>query len=76
RFECPMFLFNGRHDYSTSHEVAAGWFAQVTAPVKKLFWFEDSAHMMMQEQPGRFLLHLVNDVRPLAVSAGDAPEAQ
>jgi pimeloyl-ACP methyl ester carboxylesterase len=76
RFGCPMFLFNGRHDYSTSHEVAADWFAKVSAPVKQMFWFEDSAHMMMQEQPGRFLLHLVNDVRPLAVRAGDAPEAQ
>ena len=76
RFECPMFLFNGRHDYSTSHEVAARWFATVSAPVKKLIWFEDSAHMMMQEQPGRFLMHLVNDVRPLAVAAGDVPPAE
>jgi pimeloyl-ACP methyl ester carboxylesterase len=76
RFECPMFLFNGRHDYSTSHEVAARWFATVSAPMKKLFWFEDSAHMMMQEQPGRFLMHLVNDVRPLAVAAGDAPPGE
>ncbi|MFC5578629.1 alpha/beta fold hydrolase [Lysobacter niabensis] len=76
RFGCPMFLFNGRHDYSTSHEVAADWFAKVRAPVKKLFWFEDSAHMMMQEQPGRFLMHLVNDVRPLAVAAGDAPPSE
>ncbi|WP_460762570.1 alpha/beta fold hydrolase [Lysobacter fragariae] len=75
RFDCPFFLFNGRHDYSTSHEVAAAWFAKVHAPVKKLVWFDDSAHMMMQEQPGRFLMHLVNDVRPLAVRAGDAPEA-
>ncbi len=73
RFECPVFLFNGRHDYSTSHEVAADWVARGRAPVKKLVWFEDSAHMMMQEQPGRFLMRLVNDVRPLAVNAGDAP---
>lgn len=73
RLECPFFLFNGRHDYSTSHEVAAEWFANVSAPAKKMFWFENSAHMMMQEQPGLFLMHLVNDVRPLAVRAGDAP---
>ena len=38
-----------------------------------MFWFENSAHMMMQEQPGLFLMHLVNDVRPLAVRAGDVP---
>ncbi|GAB3353923.1 alpha/beta hydrolase [Lysobacter tyrosinilyticus] len=73
RFDCPMFLFNGRHDYTTSSEVAARWFATLKAPVKKVFWFENSAHMMMQEQPGLFLMHLVNDVRPLAVRAGDAP---
>lgn len=73
RLGCPFFLFNGRHDYSTSHEVAAEWFDHVSAPVKKMFWFENSAHMMMQEQPGLFLMHLVEDVRPLAVRAGDAP---
>ena len=28
--------------------------------------------MVMQEQPGRFARHLVEDVRPLAVAAGDA----
>jgi pimeloyl-ACP methyl ester carboxylesterase len=73
RFECPVFLFNGIHDYSTSHEVAARWFASIDAPAKQMFRFENSAHMMMQEQPGRFLMHLVNDIRPLAVRAGDAP---
>lgn len=76
RFDTPMFLFNGRHDYSTSHRVAAGWFATITAPTKRAFAFEDSAHMLMQEQPGRFLMHLVNDVRPLAVAAGDAPPSE
>jgi pimeloyl-ACP methyl ester carboxylesterase len=76
RFECPVFLFNGRHDYSTSHEVAANWFERIRAPVKQMFWFENSAHMMMQEEPGRFLMHLVNDVRPLAVRAGDVPPAE
>jgi len=72
KFELPILLFLGRHDYSVSHEVAARWFATLKAPAKKLVWFEDSAHMIMQEQPGRFLTHLVNDARPYAVKAGDA----
>jgi pimeloyl-ACP methyl ester carboxylesterase len=76
RFGCPIFIFNGRHDYTTSSEVAERWFATLDAPVKKIFWFENSAHMMMQEQPGLFLMHLVNDVRPLAVRAGDAPPGE
>jgi pimeloyl-ACP methyl ester carboxylesterase len=71
-FDLPVLLFTGRHDYSVSHEVAARWFATLEAPAKKLVWFEDSAHMVMQEQPGRFLMHLVNDARPYAVKAGDA----
>jgi len=28
--------------------------------------------MMFQEQPGRFLEHLLTDVRPFAVRVGDA----
>jgi pimeloyl-ACP methyl ester carboxylesterase len=71
-FDLPVLFFLGRHDYSVSHEVAARWFATLHAPSKKLVWFEDSAHMVMQEQPGRFLKHLVDDARPYAVKAGDA----
>ncbi|HEY9130147.1 MAG TPA: alpha/beta hydrolase [Dyella sp.] len=71
-FGCPVLLFTGRHDYAVSHELTAQWFATLDAPSKRLVWFEDSSHMVMQEQPGRFLMHLVNDARPLAVQAGDA----
>ena len=76
RFACPVFIFNGRHDYTTSNEVAARWFATLHAPLKRMFWFDDSAHLMMQEQPGLFLMHLVNDVRPLAARAGDVPPGE
>jgi alpha-beta hydrolase superfamily lysophospholipase len=70
-------IFDGRHDYSVSHQVSAEWFARLRAPYKKLVWFEDSAHMMFQQQPGRFLNHLLTDVRPFAVRAGDtAPEEE
>jgi pimeloyl-ACP methyl ester carboxylesterase len=65
-FKCPIVLFNGRHDDTTSAKVAADWFAHVDAPSKKLVWFENSAHMMQIEEPGRVLVHLVEDVRPLA----------
>ena len=74
-FRCPVFLFSGRHDLSVSHVLAAEWFSKLHAPQKKLIWFENSAHLPMLEEPGRFFFHLVNDVRPIAVRAGDsAPE--
>jgi pimeloyl-ACP methyl ester carboxylesterase len=74
-FKCPIFLFEGRHDYSVSHTLAEDWFKRIVAPEKKLIWFEDSAHMAMQEQAGRFLYHMVTDVRPIAVKAGDSAPA-
>jgi pimeloyl-ACP methyl ester carboxylesterase len=69
---CPILLFLGRHDYEVSQVLSAQWFATIKAPSKRLVWFEDSAHMVMQEQPGRFLHHLINDARPFAVKVGDA----
>jgi pimeloyl-ACP methyl ester carboxylesterase len=71
-FKCPVFLFDGRHDYATSHELAVEWFKKIEAPQKEFVWFDNSAHMAMQEEPGRFLYYLVKDVRPLAVAAGDS----
>jgi proline iminopeptidase len=73
RFQCPIILFEGRHDDTTPAEVAARWFERVQAPDKKLVWFENSAHMAMVEEPGRFLVHLVQDVRPLAGPALPKP---
>lgn len=72
-FKCPVFVFAGRHDYATSHELAHEWFTQVKAPAKGFVWFENSGHLVPEEEPGRFLHHLVTDVRPLAVQEGDAP---
>jgi pimeloyl-ACP methyl ester carboxylesterase len=73
RFKCPILLFEGRHDYATSHTLAETWFKRIDAPSKKFVWFENSAHMVMQEEPGRFLYHLITDLRPLAARAGDVP---
>ena len=65
-WHCPIVIFAGRHDSTTPSSVTAAWFARIQAPSKKLVWFENSAHMMMVEEPGRMLVHLVEDVRPLA----------
>jgi len=70
---CPVFLFVGRHDYTTSHTLAQQWFKRLHAPSKKLVMFDNSAHMVMQEEPGRFLFHLITDLRPIAIKAGDGP---
>jgi len=72
RFGCPVVLFVGAHDYTTSHDLAVQWFDKLQAPSKRMVIFADSAHMIMLEQPGRFLVHLVEDVLPYAQKSGDA----
>jgi pimeloyl-ACP methyl ester carboxylesterase len=67
-WRCPIVIFAGRHDFTTPSPVVAAWFARIHAPTKKFVWFENSAHMIMFEEPGRMLVHLVEDVRPLAMT--------
>jgi proline iminopeptidase len=70
---CPLILLSGRHDYNVSSSVAAEWFERVTAPSKALVWFEHSAHEVMNEEPGKVLVSLVQLALPIAQSVGDAP---
>ena len=53
----------------------AGYHMNMTPVVSPRPMYQKPA-MMMQEQPGRFLLHLVNDALPLAQQAGDAAPAE
>jgi pimeloyl-ACP methyl ester carboxylesterase len=63
---CPLVIFNGRYDDTTPATLTARWFENVHAPSKQIVWFENSAHMMHIEEPGRMLVHLVTEVLPLA----------
>ena len=56
---CPVFMFMGIHDALTPPAIAAAWLDHVAAPSKGKFWFENSAHMMMIEEPGRMLMALL-----------------
>lgn len=71
--DCPLIIFAGRHDFNVNSAVAADWFARVKAPSKEFVWFENSAHLPMTEEPGKFLVSLVRYVRPIAERAGDVP---
>jgi pimeloyl-ACP methyl ester carboxylesterase len=76
RLNCPVIIFAGRYDYTTPNAPVIQWYDRLAAPSKRFVWFENSAHMMYEEEPGRALMHLVQDALPLAAAAGDvAPEA-
>jgi proline iminopeptidase len=76
KLDCPLIILAGRHDRSVNSEVAHEWFQSVQAPLKRFVWFEHSAHEVMMEEPGKFLVTLVTHARPIAALAGDvAPES-
>lgn len=71
KVDAPVVMFMGRHDYTTSSQLAADWLDAVEAPATRAVWFEHSAHLAPLEEPGRVLMALVDQVRPFAVAAGD-----
>lgn len=75
-FGCPVIEFVGAHDYTTPSSLVVDWFKRLRAPSKRLVVFADSGHMSFEEQPGRFLVHLVDDALPYAVAAGDGAPAE
>jgi proline iminopeptidase len=66
-FKVPLFLFLGRYDWQTPSTLAAPWLDTVTAPSKKVIWFERSAHSPMIDEPEAFAKALIEQVRPLAI---------
>ena len=72
KLDCPLIIFGGRYDVNVNSDVAAEWFAKVDAPSKQFVWFENSAHLPMTEEPGKFLISLVRYARPIAERASDA----
>ena len=67
RVSFPVIMFVGRHDLTTPSAITERWLAALHAPSKRLVWFENSAHMMPIEEPGRMLVSLVSYARPFAV---------
>jgi pimeloyl-ACP methyl ester carboxylesterase len=74
RLGCPVLIFAGRHDYTTPSEPVQRWFDRLQAPSKRWVWFENSAHMIYAEEPGRVLVNLVQLALPFATASARANE--
>jgi proline iminopeptidase len=67
KFDVPVMMFSGRHDWVTPTQISTAYFDSIEAPQKKLIWFEHSGHNMFNDEPGAVFVALVNEVRPLAL---------
>ena len=75
-FEVPIFFFTGTHDWQTPVALSDKWFAEIDAPFKELIHFEESSHAVVNEEPGKFLMALVNKVLPFAEDVTDEREGK
>ena len=63
--EVPVFFFLGRQDHWVPPEISAAYLETLTAPSKKLVWFEKSGHEPFADEPDEFNRALLELVRPL-----------
>lgn len=63
----PAFFFIGRHDHVIAAESSVAYSDMLSAPSKRLIWFEESAHEPPFEEPAKFNAAMVELVRPVAI---------
>jgi pimeloyl-ACP methyl ester carboxylesterase len=67
--QMPVFFFLGRKDHWVPPEVSVAYFDALTAPAKRLVWFEESGHEPFVDEAAAFNRAMVALVRPVALRA-------
>jgi pimeloyl-ACP methyl ester carboxylesterase len=62
--QMPVFFFLGRRDHWVPPETSVAYLETLTAPSKKLVWFEESGHEPFMDEAARFNALMVEMVRP------------
>ena len=65
--QMPVFLFLGRRDHWVPPESSVAYFDALTAPSKRLVWFEESGHEPFVDEPAKFNAAMAELVRPILV---------
>jgi pimeloyl-ACP methyl ester carboxylesterase len=63
--QMPVFFFLGRHDHWVPPETSVAYFEALTAPSKRLVWFEESGHQPFVDEPEKFNAMMAELVRPV-----------
>lgn len=67
-FAMPVVIATGRFDRNTDADLQKEWFDRIEAPAKEHFWFEESAHSPLFEEPDKFNSMMIETVLPLALA--------
>ena len=63
--DIPVHFFSGRYDFETPGELAYEYYELLEAPSKSFTWFENSAHDVFFDEPGKFsetLIRIANEI--------------
>lgn len=67
-FEAPVIFLTGRQDYNLGPAIAEDYCRAIHAPLKKMYWFENSAHFPHLEEPEQFQKIMVEEILPIVKS--------
>jgi pimeloyl-ACP methyl ester carboxylesterase len=73
KLEMPVFFLLGRKDPWVPPETSVAYFDTLTAPWKKLVWFENSGHEPFVDEPGKFNATMSDLVRPVLLTEFAGP---
>lgn len=73
--QMPVFFLLGRKDPWVRPETSVAYFDSLTAPAKRLVWFEQSGHEPFVDEPGKFNATMAEVVRPQVAGAVEAGKA-
>jgi pimeloyl-ACP methyl ester carboxylesterase len=72
--QMPVFFLLGRNDHWVPPQTSVTYFDALTAPSKKLVWFEHSGHEPFVDEPDKFNAVMAELLRPLLTSDPPASE--
>jgi pimeloyl-ACP methyl ester carboxylesterase len=61
---CPVYFFVGRKDYQTHFTLAEKYYNQVNAGRKRLYWFENSAHTIINTEAALLQDRIIKEILP------------
>lgn len=64
-YKCPFILLSGRNDYNAVPSLINDYYNLVKAPLKRQYWFENSAHFPHFEESEKFIKIMIEDVLPI-----------
>ena len=67
--QMPVFFFLARNDHFVPAETSVAYYDALTAPSKRLVWFEESGHELFADEPAKFNASMVKLVRPVVDGA-------